>query len=90
MPTIFWIVVYCLHVDLCYVSKDDKGIEPMRYATEQMCEAAVHGGREVHSNSSCHKVTAVSCFNGGSRCTFTPADNAATDKLRHMAPLPPH
>jgi hypothetical protein len=86
----FWIVVYCLHPDLCYVSKDDGVINPMRYPTEQACAAALNGGREVHKNSACHAVTAVNCFNGGSRCTFTPVDDKGTEKLKHMAPAPRH
>jgi hypothetical protein len=89
---LFWIVVYCLHPNLCYVSKDAGGINPARYATAQACQAEIPDGKtdpkgqervhhEVHLNSACHAVTAVSCSNGGSRCTFEPADLSALKAL---------
>lgn len=88
MIATFWIVVYCLHPDLCYVSKDDGGIKPAQYATAAVCETATHGGREVNKNSTCTAVTAVSCFNGGSRCTYAPADETSSEMLKHLAPMP--
>jgi hypothetical protein len=88
----FWIVVYCLHANFCYVSQDIPGVGkdaiPHRYPTAQACAAALSDGREIHKNSTCHAVWSVNCFNGGSRCTFDAGDSPAGEKLKHMAPLP--
>lgn len=104
MSTIFWIAVYCLNIHRCYVSQDVPGVGidaiPHRYPTEQACKAEIPGGkpddpskpppvyREVHRNSSCHAVTDVSCFKGGSVCTFAPADDLAAEKLKSMVVIP--
>lgn len=83
MP-VFLIVVYCLHADRCYVSKD---VEPHKYQTTQECAAAL-GTKEIHKGSACVAVTDVSCVNGGSICTFTPADDKAADMLKNMVVIP--
>jgi hypothetical protein len=94
MSAVFLIVVYCLHVDRCYVSKD---AEPHKYETTQACELAIRPTeaalptlpiKEPHKNSVCVAVTDVSCVNGGSVCTFTPADPKAADMLKNMVTIP--
>jgi hypothetical protein len=81
----FLIVVYCLHTDRCYVSRDETG--PHKYPTTQACQAAIPS-REIHKNSVCMAVTDVSCINDGSVCTFTPADIKAADMLKNMVTIP--
>lgn len=101
---IFWIAVYCLNIDRCYVSQDAPGVGinsiPHHYKTEQACKAEIPDGKpddpskaariykEPHRNTSCIAVKDVSCFKGGSVCTFIPADADAAEKLKHMVVIP--
>jgi hypothetical protein len=74
---------------------------PHRYPTEQACVAQIpvpgqtdpdllhpRAYREVHKNTTCQAVTDVSCFNGGSVCTFAPANGDAAEKLKSMVVIP--
>lgn len=82
----FWIAIYCTHPNRCDVYKDTDGIAVQKYQTLAACEADKTA--HVHKNTQCLNVNSVSCYNGGSACTFDPADDAAWKLVHKMVPLP--
>lgn len=88
MPVLaaFWIVVYCAHVGRCDVYKADDGIAVKQFSTQQACKDDMSS--TVHQNSKCISVNSVSCYKGGSACTFDPADDDAWKLVNKMVPLP--
>ena len=84
--TAFWIVVYCVHPDRCYVYKDVDQTKVLSFGAQDQCSSNV--AATLHRNSQCVSVNSVFCFNNGSACTFDPADDHARELVGNMVPLP--
>lgn len=82
----FWIVIYCAHVARCDVYKTDDGIAVKQFPTQQACKANL--ASSLHPNSICVSVNSVSCYRGGSSCTFDPADDDGRKLIPKMVPVP--
>lgn len=87
LTAVSWIIIYCLHPGRCDVVKANDGIAVQQYQTEQACKA--DGPRLIFRGATCTPVNSVSCYKGGSACTFDPADDAGWGKLRQMVPFSP-
>jgi hypothetical protein len=87
LPLVFWVSVYCIAQTTCYVGKEDNSVNVRKYDTAAACIGDKSGAR-AHKNSGCAAVNSVSCFNGGSRCTFDPADDSAAAVKLRLVPMP--